>query len=179
MKPLSIPPNQIGRDHIGMIITRDQPTDGKTYRKGHAIATGDLEALSRSNQRIHAVQLEDNDVPETIAVPRIAEAIRGQHTSMQPILQGRINLRSTVRGLLSIDTGALLGLNRDPEIGVFTHLTGVAVNPNTVLAGVKIAPVAMDAIRLDAALSAIQQPVVDVLPFQPLRVVCIVTEALQ
>lgn len=179
MIPMSIPPTTIRIEHIGMVITRDQRTDGKTFRKGHAIAAEDLPELATSTQRIHAVLLEDSDIPEAIAVPRIAEAIRGTHTTLQPMVQGRINIRSSVRGLLRIDTDALLALNLNPEIGVFTHYDGVAVNADTMVAGVKIAPVAMDGGQLEAALAAVSRPIVDVLPFQPLKATCIVTEALQ
>lgn len=179
MKPMAISPVQIGDQHLGMVITRDQPTDGKTYRKGHQIAADDLADLATSSQPIHAILLEDGDVPETTAVPRIAEAIRGEHTVLQPMVQGRINIRSSVRGLLRIDTDALLELNRDPEIGVFTHYDSVAIDADTMIAGVKIAPVAMERARLDAALERVSAPIVDVLPFKPLKVVCIVTEALQ
>lgn len=179
MKPLAISPDHIDNDHIGMIITRDQPTEGKTYRKGHKIAPDDLVPLAASSQPIHAILLEEGDVPESIAVPRIAEAIRGEHTTLQPMVQGRINIRSSVRGLLRIDTSALLQLNLDPEIGIFTHYDSVAVDAETMIAGVKIAPVAMDLSRLDAALGALSGPIVNMLPFQPLKVVCIVTEALQ
>ena len=179
MKPLSISPEHIASDHIGMIITRDQPTDGNTFRKGHVIAEADIAQLATSTQRIHAVRLEETDVPEQVAVPRIAEAVRGTHTVLQPMVQGRINIRSVIRGLLRIDTDALLDLNRDQDIGVFTHQDGVAVNADTMIAGVKIAPIAMDVIRLNAALEQLQGPIVDVLPFRPLKVVCIVTEALQ
>lgn len=179
MKPLAISPDNIRNEHMGMVITRDQPTDGKTYRKGHVIAFEDVADLETSTQPIHAILLEEGDVSETVAVPRIADAVRGQHTSLQPMVQGRINIRSAVRGLLRIDTDALLELNRDPEIGVFTHYDSVAVNAETIIAGVKIAPVAIGSARVDAALNRITKPIINVLPFKPLKVVCIVTEALQ
>lgn len=162
-----------------MVITRDQPTDTTTFRKGHAIGAEDLAALATSAQRIHAVLLEDSDVPESVAVPRIAEAVRGQHTVLQPMVQGRMNIRSAARGLLHIDTDALLKLNLTSEIGVFTHYHGVAVEADTMIAGVKIAPVAIESKVLDAALADVTSPIVDVLPFRALKVTCIVTEALQ
>lgn len=179
MKPTAISPARLGNEHIGMIITRDQPTDAKTYRKGHEIAAADFADLATSSQAIHAVALEEGDISENVAVPRIAEMVRGKHTVLEPMVQGRINIRSSLRGLLRIDTDALIELNRDPEIGVFTHYDSVAVNADTMIAGVKIAPVAIDGIRLDAALAKITSPIVDVLPFQPLKVTCIVTETLQ
>lgn len=179
MKPMAISPDQLNASHIGMIITRDQPTESKTFRKGQAIGAGDLEALRTSTQRIHAVALNAGDVTEAEAVPLIAAAIAGPHTAAQPMVQGRVNLRSTVRGLLRIDTGTLLVLNRNPDIGVFTHHRGVAVDADTMIAGVKIAPVAMPRTSLDAALAELPGPIVDVLPFLPLQVTCIVTEALQ
>lgn len=177
--PMSIAPDQLGPHHIGMLITRDQPTSDGVVRKGHVIVAADLVALASSGQRIHAVRLEDDDVPESIAVPRIAGAIASARITLQPMVQGRVNLRSAIRGLLHVDTDALLALNINPEIGVFTHHTGIAVDANTMVAGVKIAPVAMPRTVLDNALEHIQSPIVDVLPFQPLRVSCLVTEDLQ
>lgn len=162
-----------------MLITRDQPTSAGTFRKGHAITAADLPPLSSSDQRIHAVRLEADDVPEAVAVPRIAEAIAGAHIALQPMVQGRINLRSTCRGLLQIDTDALLELNRTAEIGVFTHHTDIAVEASAIVAGVKIAPVAMPRPVLEDALADIQSPIIDVLPFRRLRVSCLVTEHLQ
>lgn len=179
MKPQSIRPDEIDREHIGLVITRDQPTDSQTYRKGHAIAAEDLGALATSSQRIHAVELGSADVSEGLAVPRIAEAIRGSYVTLQPMVQGRINLSSSVRGLLRIDTEALFRLNFHSDIGVFTHYDGVAVNVDTIIAGVKIAPVAMNGDQLNEALDLIQRPIVDVMPFKALKVVCIVTEVLQ
>lgn len=179
MKPIAISPDQIDNQHIGMMITRDQPTDGKTFRKGHQIAAEDLADLASSTQLIHTVMLEEGDISEAEAVPRIAEAVRNEHTTLQPMVQGRINIRSSERGLLRIDTEALLELNRDPDIGVFTHYDSVAVNADTMIAGVKIAPVAMESARLDAALANISSPIVNLLPFKPLKVVCIVIEGLQ
>lgn len=179
MKPVAISPAHIGEQHVGMVITRDQPTDGKTYRKGHEISLDDLADLATSSQPVHTILLEAGNVTETTAVPRIAEAVRGEHTTMQPMVQGRINIRSAIRGLLRIDTEALLDLNRDPDIGVFTHYDAVAVNADTMIAGVKIAPVAMQEARIDTALARISRPIIDILPFRPLKVVCIVTEALQ
>lgn len=179
MQPMAIQPDQLSSANIGMLITRDHAVAGSTFRKGHAIGAEDLSMLMQSAQPIHAVQLDDDDVPESIAVPRIAEAIRGAGTTQLPAVQGRVNIRSAVRGLLSIDTEALLALNTNPDIGIFTHHDGMAVNADTLLAGVKIAPVAIAQATLDAALASITGPVVDVRPFRPLRVSCIVAEVLQ
>ncbi len=179
MKPMAIQPNELGAAHIGMLLTRDIAVAGSRFAKGHAITTDDLATLRQANQSINAVVLEDGDVPESIAVPRIAGAIRGAHTVQLPPVQGRVNIRSAVRGLLNIDTAALLALNTVPEIGVFTHYDGMAVNADTLVAGVKIAPVAMPGATLDAALAALPGPILDVMPFRPLTVTCIVAEELQ
>lgn len=179
MKPMAIAPTQLDTQHIGMIITRDQPTHATTFRKGHRISADDVAVLATSAQPIHAVELEHGEIPESDAVPQIATAICGNHTAMQPMVQGRINIRSTVRGLLLIDTEALLHLNTNLEIGVFTHVNGIAVNADALVAGVKIAPVAISGEVLHSALAGITSPVIDVLPFRPLGVICIVTENLQ
>jgi len=172
-------PDQLGDAHIGMLMTRDLAVAGSRFAKGHAIAVEDLPTLRRATQSINAVRLEEGDVPESVAVPRIVGAIRGPHTIQLPPVQGRVNIRSAVRGLLTIDSGALLALNTVPEIGVFTHYDGMAVNADTLVAGVKIAPVAMPQATLDAALSALPGPIIEVAPFRPLTVTCVVAEELQ
>lgn len=179
MKPMAIQPDQLADAHIGMLITRDHAINGNRFRKGHEIVAADIDVLRQSELPIHAVRLEDGDVSESIAVSRIAEAIRGEATRQDPIKQGRVNIHSTARGLLSIDPAALLALNTVPEIGVFTHYDGVAVNADAMIAGVKIAPVAIEEEVLDQAIAAIASPVIDVLPFKPLVVTCIVAEDLQ
>lgn len=179
MKPMAIQPNQLGEGHIGMLLTRDIAVAGSRFAKGHPISSSDLATLRQASQSINAVLLEEGDVPESIAVPRIADAVRGQHTIQLPPVQGRVNIRSAVRGLLTIDTEALLALNTVPEIGVFTHYDGMAVNADTLIAGVKIAPVAMSQATLDAALMALPRPMLDVVPFRSLKVTCVVSEDLQ
>lgn len=179
MKPMAIQPDQISDGHIGMLITRDHAIVGTRFRKGHEITSGDLATLRQADRPIHVVEMVAGDVSESVAVPRIATAIRSDHTSQTSIQQGRVNIHSTVRGLLCIDTGPLLRLNTYPEIGVFTHYDGMAVNEGALVAGVKIAPVAMDGTQLDAAIAAISSPIVAVKPFRPLTVTCIVAEDLQ
>lgn len=179
MKPMAIQPNRLAHEHVGMLITRDLAVAGSRFAKGHAIGADDLATLRGASQSINAVRLDESDVSESVAVPRIARAIRGTHTVQMPLVQGRVNIRSAVRGLLAIDTDALLTLNSVPEIGVFTHYDGVAVNADTLLAGVKIAPVAMCEAALDTALATLPGPIIDIRPFRPLRVTCVVAEDLQ
>jgi hypothetical protein len=176
---MAIQPNQLGDAHIGMLVTRDIAVAGTRFAKGHAIAEGDLLTLRQASQSINAVALDEDDVPESLAVPRIADAVRGPHTVQLPPVQGRVNIRSAVRGLLTIDIDALLALNTVPEIGVFTHYDGMTVNADTLVAGVKIAPVAMPQAMLDHALAALPGPILEVAPFQPLKVTCVVAEELQ
>ena len=178
MKPLAIHPDQLTADHIGLLITRDHAIAGTTFRKGHAIGQADLATLAQSTRPIHAVRLDETDVPEAAAVTRIAAAVRGRFTIQVPAVQGRVNIRSSVRGLLTIDTEALFVLNTNPEIGVFTLYDGMAVNADTLVGGVKIAPVAIPHGTLQAALSAISGPIIDAVPFQPRIVTCIVAEDL-
>ena len=179
MKPMAIQPDQLSDAHIGMLITRDHAIAGTKFRKGHEIVSGDIDTLRQSELPIHAVLLETGDVPESVAVERIAAAIRSATTKQAPIQQGRVNIRSAERGLLAIDAEALLALNTVSEIGVFTHYDGVAVNADTLIAGVKIAPVAIDRSTLDDALAGVSAPLINVLPFKPLTVTCIVAEELQ
>lgn len=178
MRALAVQPNTLDERYLGGLITRDQPTADGTFRKGHRISSTDLSALQTATQPIHLVMLDANDMPEAEAVPQIAATIRGGHTQQSEIRQGRINILSSQRGLLAVDRSALNALNAHPAIGVFTTIDGLAVDANQVVAGVKIGPVAIPVAELELALSKLSSPIIDVRPFLPLKVVCLVSEAL-
>ncbi len=79
--------------------------------------------------------------------------------------------------MLRVEPEALLRLNRLPGVAIFTLEDRIPVVPGKIVTGVKVTPVAIAEETLqNAETIAAAAPVVQVVPFQPLRVGVISTE---
>jgi len=109
-----------------------------------------------------------------------ALAVAGPGIELRGPRQRSVNLFATRKGLLRINTTVLHQLNCLPGVTIFTLYDRLAVLPETMLAGVKIAPVAIDTAILEQAEAiAAPQPVIQVKAFLPLKVGVVSTEGLE
>jgi hypothetical protein len=133
--------------------------------------------LARLDHPVHAVRLEADDVHEDEAGARLAQAVAGQGLHITGPSFSRYNLVATQKGLLRVDAEALLAMNLLPGVAIFTLEDRVPVIPGKIVAGVKVSPVAVEetAVR-EAEEIAAASPVVEVIPFQPMRVGVVSTE---
>jgi hypothetical protein len=182
MRPIAVPPTDVqtrAGDLVGAVVTRELRIGKARFRKGQRIGAEDLAVLAESDLPVHAVVLEKDDVHEDDAAIRLAEAIRGDGIMQRRPVQSRVNLVSARKGLLRVDTDALLKLNMRPDLGIFTAPNQLAVVAGKIVAGVKIAPVTIPRGVLENAAFEIEahpRPIIEVLPFQPLVAGVIVTE---
>jgi molybdopterin biosynthesis enzyme len=152
----------------------------RLFHKGHRLTAADLPILATVGRPVHAVRLGPTDVHEDEAGMRLAQAVAGDGIELQGPRQSRVNLIARRKGLLRIDTATLLQLNRLPGVTIFTLYDRLVVLPGTMLAGVKIAPVAIDReILATAERLAAAQPVIQVKAFLPLKVGVVSTEAME
>ena len=126
------------------------------------------------------MQLEPGDVHEDLASARLSRALTGPGVVLTEPRLSRVNATARTKGLLRVDRNRLLRANCAYGVSVFTLPDRLAVLPGRVVAGFKIAPVAIE----DAILSEIESfgrgsPVVDVKPFLPIRVGVVSTEGLE
>lgn len=182
MHPIAVPPTDVqmrAGDLVGAVITRELRIGKARFRKGQRIAVEDLPVLAGSDLPIHAVALGEDDVHEDAAAVRLAELVHGDGIMQRRPVQSRVNLVSTRKGLLRVDTNALLKLNTRPDLGIFTAPNHLPVVAGKIVAGVKIAPVAIDRETLEDAAFEIEahpRPIIEVLPFQPMVAGVVVTE---
>ncbi len=182
MHPIAVPPTDVqmrAGDLVGAVITRELRIGSARFRKGQRVAAEDLAVLADSELPVHAVMLGEDDVHENEAAVRLAEALHGDGVMQRDPVQSRVNLVSMRKGLLRVDTDALLKLNTRPDLGIFTAPNHLPVVAGKIVAGVKIAPVAIDRTVLEDAVFEIEahpRPIVEVLPFQPLVAGVVVTE---
>ena len=160
-----------------VIITEDVTLEDRRIRKGHRLVPADVPLLAGLERPVHAVVLEPGDVHEDDAGGRLASAVAGPGLAIRGPSFSRYNLIARTKGLLRVDADALLRLNRLPGVAIFTLEDRIPVVPGKIVTGVKVTPVAVPEGTLgEAEAIAAEGPVVQVAPFQPLRVGVISTE---
>jgi hypothetical protein len=160
-----------------VVITEDVTLGGQRIRKGHRVRADDVSLLVELDRPVHAVILESGDVHEDDAGARLASAVAGPGLGIRGPSFSRYNLIANTKGLFRVDADALLRLNRLPGVAIFTLEDRIPVVPGKIVTGVKVTPVAVaEATLREAEAIAAESPVVQVAPFQPLRVGVISTE---
>ena len=160
-----------------VVITEDVRIGERRLRKGHRLTGEDLPLLAGLDRPLHAVILDESDVHEDDAGARLAVAVAGPGLEIRGPSFSRYNLVATRKGLLRVDASALLRLNRLPGVAIFTLADRLPIVPGKIVTGVKVTPVAVaeETVRQAEAIAA-EGPVIQVVPFQPLRVGVISTE---
>src|SRR5262249_17918467 len=103
--------------------------------------------------------------------------VAGQGVRIEGPSFSRYNLVATHKGLLRVDAAAMLAMNLLPGVAMFTLEDRVTVLPGKIVAGIKVSPVAVAEADLQQAEEiAAASPVVEVVPFQPMRVGVVSTE---
>jgi hypothetical protein len=160
-----------------VVITEDVKLGDRRIRKGHRLTADDAPLLTLLDRPIHAVVLESADVHEDDASARLAAAVAGPGLEIRGPSFSRYNLVAESKGLLRVDPGALLRLNRLPGVAIFTLEDRIPVVPGKIVTGVKVTPVTVaEATVRQAEAIASEGPVVQVVPFRPLQVGVISTE---
>jgi hypothetical protein len=176
---MTIEPGQPAPDlsQVSIVLTEDVKIGEQRIRKGHRLGADDAVLLAELDRPIHAVVLEPGDVHEDDAGARLAAAVAGPGLDIRGPKFSRYNLVAKTKGLLRIDQEALLRINRLPGVAIFTLEDRIPVVPGKIVTGVKVTPVAVaeETLRKAEAIAAVS-PVVQVAPFQPLRVGVVSTE---
>jgi hypothetical protein len=179
MKAITLDPATMSQpiDLSRIVVTQDATVGGVRWRKGQRLSAADAAVLEGLDRPVHAVVLAGDDVHEDEAGGRLAAAVTGPGLRVSVPKFSRYNLYATTKGLTRIDADRLDAINRVPGMAVFTLMNRLPVVPETMVAGVKVTPVAVPAASLrEAEAIAAGEPIVQVTPFLPLRVGIINTE---
>ncbi len=185
MKPVVIQPtdaSEQGHDLAGAVITQEvRQGRQRRFHKGHRISQSDLPVIAALDRAVHAVRLDPEDVHEDDAGRRIAALIAGDGLTVRDPVQSRVNLVAARKGLARVDAEAVFAINTFGSVGVFTVPDRLPVVPGKIVAGAKIATVAIEQSILDEIerfLARRDGPVLQVKPFLPHTVGVVVTEGL-
>lgn len=123
--------------------------------KGTVLSAAHIAALRASGVSVITVaRLEPGDVHEDAAALRLAEALAGgaEGLEISAAATGRVNVRATRAGLVTLDVAAIHALNRiNPGITVATVPEWQRLEPRGLAATIKIIPYAVADRDLSAA----------------------------
>ena len=110
-------------DAIGLVIGHDVTKvvpgvfKGPAFRRGHILKREDIpELLSMGKEHIYIMEDEEGAIHEEEAAIRIAKAVAPPDMELTDPVQGGINMKSTVLGLLKINKALLREINSIPAL---------------------------------------------------------------
>jgi molybdenum cofactor synthesis domain-containing protein len=178
-------------DAIGMILPHDLTQilpgefKGRLFRKGHQVTEADIPALlSIGKEHIYVMELQPGYLHEDEAAQRMARAIAGDEGGdlifTEPH-EGKVNVKSPIRGLVRIDKTFVDSVNAIDEVVMSTIRSGVVVEAGASLVGTRVIPLIVDEAkvveveRIAAARRAEGFTLLEVKPFRKLRVGVVTT----
>ncbi len=137
------------------------------FKRGRIIEREDVERLLDLGKcYVYVIEGGEKEVHEEEAARRIAEAAMDEHMALTPPKEGRINLASTVDGLVSVNTKKLYALNSVEHVAFTTVPDRYPVRAGEMVAATRILPLYIDEPTLEKAERLGKQGVIKILPFQ-------------
>lgn len=178
-------------DAIGMILPHDLTQilpgefKGRLFRKGHQVTEADIPALlSIGKEHIYVMELQPGYLHEDEAAQRMARALAGDEGGELMLTEpheGKVNVKSPIRGLVRIDKTFVDSVNAIDEVVMSTIRSGVVVEAGASLVGTRVIPLIVDEAkvveveRIAAARRAEGFTLLEVKPFRKLRVGVVTT----
>lgn len=171
-------------DAVGMILGHDMTEiipgekKGVAFKKGHIIKEEDIpKLLNIGKENIYVMEFKEDDIHEDEAAIRMANAAAGPGISVSGPKEGKATLTAEFKGLLKINTDALLEMNSMDEI-MFATLNGnILVDEGEAIAGTRVIPLIVKDWQVEKVeeVCAKYSPVVQVMPMRQLKVGIVTT----
>jgi molybdopterin biosynthesis enzyme len=169
-------------DAVGLVLAHDIteiiPGERKdvAFLRGRIIEKGDVERLlDLGKSHIFVTDGREREVHEEEAGKRIALAAMDDHMELSPAREGRINIRSKVKGLVAVDRARLDEINRIKDV-LFTVVPDrYPVKPGDIVAATRIIPLYIAESLLQKAEGVGKKGLLRILPCARMSVGLVVT----
>jgi len=180
----AIPTTDVTTAQIGMVLANEvRGRDGRLMLpKGTVLDAAALASLPGAEPTVlHLLDLDPDELHEDDGGLRVANAIAGSGVGISGPAQSRVDLVADLRGVVRVDAGLVCRINEVDGVTVYTMLDWQPVTPETVIASVKITPIAIreeQIIATERLCQAAERPALSIAPFQPKRVAVLTTDPL-
>jgi len=171
-------------DAVGMVLCHDitqiipGKLKGRAFKKGHIVTAEDIPRLLQvGKENLYVWEKQEGSLHEDEAAWRIAAAIAGTGVSLTEPTEGKINLVSSLRGLLKINVRGINKINTENQVIVSSRHRYQIVENGTVVAGTRIIPLVIDQKIIERVEEHADRykPIVEVKPLLGMRVGIVVT----
>ena len=122
------------------------------FRKGHVVTEEDIPVLlSMGKEHIYVWEKDDSLYHENEAAEILCSLCMNDHMERSEVKEGKIELKSTVRGLLKIDTGLLDRINSQGNMMIASRHPNTPVEPGDKLCGTRIIPLVIKKEEMEEA----------------------------
>ncbi|MEF9951486.1 MAG: molybdopterin-binding protein [Clostridium sp.] len=141
---------------VGMVLAHDMTKivpgefKGARFKKGHIVKADDIgELKSMGKNHIFILEIDDNMIHEEEAALRIASAAFGNGIKLTEPSEGKVNFLSKSKGLLKINTDALMEINMIEGVVLATLHTNTLVEEGKLVAGAKLIPLVCEKSKIE------------------------------
>ncbi len=171
------------REAVGHVLCHDLTKivpgefKGAAFRKGHVVREEDIEALlSMGKEHLYVWEKQPGMLHEDEAAQVLLRLCQGAHMRATDPVEGKIELMAETDGLFLVDVEGLRRVNSLGEMMIATRLGASPVKAGDKLAGMRVIPLVIEAEKMEAAKAAAGgKPLLELHPFQPLRVGVVTT----
>jgi molybdenum cofactor cytidylyltransferase len=148
------------------------------FKKGRILSAADIELVKQSGRTtITVAKLEPGDVGEDADAAALGAVLSAEGLRVEAPFTGRVNIYARGRGILRVDAALVDAVNEiDESVTLATLADYAPVEPDQMVATVKIIPFAVKRTLLDACIAAARRaPILAFHPFRPRRLALIQT----
>lgn len=164
-------------DAVGHVLCHDitQIIPGKVkdarFRKGHVVTEEDVAVLlDLGKEHLYVWEKEEGMLHENEGAEILASLVLGEHMKPAPVKEGKIDIYAEQDGLLQVDIERLRQINLLGDLMIATRFTDDPIKKGEKLAGTRVIPLVIEEEKLDQARTlAGEEPLLKLLPFQPLK----------
>lgn len=147
----------IVENSVGMVLAHDITQiipgvkKGPLFRKGYIVTEKDIpQLLTLGKEHLYVWEQQSGWIHEDEAANRLANAATGESSNFEisSPKEGRVNIASTVNGLLKIDTERLTSLNSLGGLVMVTVHTNRPVQKGEIVAGTRVIPLIIEEEKL-------------------------------
>ncbi len=171
-------------DAVGQTLCHDMTAildsgfKGVRFKRGHVITEADIPELKKiGKDHIYVWEPGADEVHEDDAALALTEAMCGDGVRFSGPSEGKMTIKADRAGLFALDREALKAINMVDDYTVACIPGFTRVTEGQTLAGARIVPLVTKRRNVDAAVGLAKRaaPVMQVLPFRPLKTGVIIT----
>ncbi len=169
---------------VGMVLCHDiteivpNKFKGRAFKKGHVVRREDIpRLLDLGKENLYVMELNENMLHENDAAVRMATAAAGPGIRLTEPVEGKVELKSQIDGLLKIKVPSLDTVNDIDQIVLASLHTNRLVNAGDTLAGCRVVPLIIENEKIEKVEEICRAafPMFEVKPLRSLKVGIITT----